>query len=156
MKLNLFFFINCWSMFVFLMIKCATSIITWILEQFEYYVSKYPVLPTTHFNVSCRMPTCQPQFTWTIKTNVKKGSFISTIFFLKMFYISLDIDCFNWSMRNAGLLATDKENLFRVSPLRRVEPILLWRGRTFSENPRPYIFCLWVLLGKPAPQQLYL
>jgi hypothetical protein len=46
------------------------------------------------------------------------------------------------SFGSAGLLATAKENLFRVSPLRHVEPILFWRGRTFSENPRPYVFLL--------------
>jgi hypothetical protein len=42
-------------------------------------------------------------------------------------------------IKAAGLLATVKENLFRVSPLRHVEPILLEEEGHYSEKPCPHI-----------------
>ncbi len=41
--------------------------------------------------------------------------------------------------KKTGLLATVKENLFRVSPLRHVEPILLEEEGHYSDNPCPHI-----------------
>ena len=54
----------------------------------------------------------------------------------------------------AGLLATVKENRFRVSPLRHVEPILLEEEGHYSEKPCPHIVCE-CYSEKPHPCKQY-